>query len=67
MIFSEKCWHGEFALNSLAPGGFEWSFTKSIFNVIWVIHGSVITCEIALGWKSLDLTDDKSTLLKVMS
>ena len=30
-----------------------------------VVHGWDISCEIALAWMSLDLTDDKSTLVSV--
>ena len=33
--------------------------------VNWLFPGSII-CEIALGWMSKDLTDDKSTLVQVM-
>ena len=38
-------------LNLLAPGRLDWS----------------ISCEIALRWMSLDLTDDKLTLVQVMA
>ena len=34
---------------------------------ILVIHGRGISCEIVLRWFSLDLTDDKSTLVQVMA
>ena len=37
------------------------------FKVILVIDGWGISCEIALRWLSLDLTDDKSTLVQVMA
>ena len=37
-----------------------------ILVVILVIHGQSIFCEIALMWLSLDLTNDKSTLVQVM-
>ena len=40
-------------VNSLAPGWFERFF--------------FISCETALKWLSLDLTDDKSTLVQVMA
>ena len=53
--------------NSLAPGKFEWNFRYSIFQIISVIDGWVISCELALRWISLDLTDDKSTLVQVMA
>ena len=55
-------------LNSLAPGKFFlWNFSHIIFKQILVIDGWVISCELALGWMSLDLTDDKSTLVQVMA
>ena len=54
-------------INSLAPGKFEWNFRYLIFQIISVIDGWVISCELALRWMSLDLTDDKSTLVQVMA
>ena len=54
-------------LNSLAPGKFEWNFRYLIFQIISVIVGRVISCELALRWMSLGLTDDKSTLVLVMA
>ena len=53
--------------NSLAPGKFEWNFRYLIFQIISVIDGRVISCELALRWMSLDLTDDKSILVQVMA
>ena len=53
--------------NSLAPGKFEWNFRYLIFQIISVIDGWVITCELALRWMLLDITDDKSTLVQVMA
>ena len=55
------------AINSLAPGKFEWNFRHVIFKQILVIDGWGISCEIALSWKPQDLTDDKSTLVQVMA
>ena len=54
-------------INSLAPGKFEWNFRYLIFQIISVIDGWVISCELALRWMSLNLTDDKSTLVQVMA
>ena len=48
-------------VNSLAPGKFEWNLRYLISQII-----SVISCELALRWMSLDLTDDKSTLVQLM-
>ena len=48
-------------INSLTPGRFWWNFMNAIFN--WIIDGWGISCEIDLKWLSLDLTDDKSTLV----
>ena len=53
--------------NSLAPRKFEWNFRHVIFKQILVIDGWGISCEIALIWMSLDLTDDQSTLVQVMA
>ena len=46
---------------------FEWNFIYYIFQIISVINGWGIPCELALRWTSLDLTDDKSTLVQVMA
>ena len=40
-------------------------FCKINFKVILISDGWGISCEIALRWLSLDLTDDKSTLIQV--
>ena len=54
-------------VNSLAPGRFQWNFVWIIFKLISVIGGRDITSEIVLRWISLDLSDDKSTLVQVMA
>ena len=54
-------------INSLAPGKFELNFRYLIFQIISVIDGWVISCELDLRWMSLNLTDDKSTLVQVMA
>ena len=53
--------------NSLAPGKFEWNFRSLIFQIISVIDGWGISCEVAHRWMSLDITDDKSTMVQVMA
>ena len=53
--------------NSLIPGKFEWHFRYLIVQIISVINGWGISCELALRWMSLHLTDDKSTLVQVMA
>ena len=53
--------------NSLVPGSFEWNFKQVILKLILVIGDWDISCEIALRWFSLDLTDEKSTLVQVMA
>ena len=58
---------GDQWVNSLAPGKFEWNFSYLIFKIISVNDGWVISCKLALKWMSLDLTDDKSTLVQVMA
>ena len=52
-------------INSLAPGKFEWHFRYLIFQIISVIDGWGISCELALRWMSLNLTDDRSPLVQV--
>ena len=42
-------------------------FRHVILKQILVIDGWGTSCEIALGWMSLNLTDDKSTLVQVMA
>ena len=42
------------AINSMAPGKFEWNFTNVIFKQIVVIDDWGICCEIVLLWISLD-------------
>ena len=54
-------------LNSLTPGRFQWNFVWIIFKLISVIDGRDITYEIVLRWISLDLSDDKSTLVQEMA
>ena len=54
-------------INSLTTGKFWWNFRYLIFQKISVIDGWGISCELALRWMSLDLTDDKSTLVQVMA
>ena len=54
-------------INLLAPGKFEWNFWSLIFQIISVIDGWGIFCELAHRWISLNLTNDKSTLVQVMA
>ena len=54
-------------INSLAPGRFELNFIQAVFKLILVTGGWAIFCETTLRWMSLDLTDDKSTLVRVMA
>ena len=50
-------------VNSLAPWKFALNFRHVIFKQILVIDGWGISCEMALIWMSLDLTDDQSRLV----
>ena len=52
-------------LNPLVPGTFEQNLRKSIVRQILLIDGWNVTYKIALRW--MVLTDDKSTLVKVMA
>ena len=53
--------------NSLDPGKFEWHFRYLFVQITLVIDGTCISREISPRWMSLDLTDDKSTLVQVMA
>ena len=64
---SEKASNELVTFNSLSPGKFEWIFRYVIFKRILVTDGWGISCEIALIWMSLDLTDDPSALVQVMA
>ena len=67
-IFAKWCHtYLNWNVNSLAPGKFEWNFRHVIFKKILVIDVWDISCEIALIWMTLDLTDDQSTLVQVMA
>ena len=52
--------------NSLTPGKFEWIFWVPNFTDNFS-DGWGISCELAVRWMSLDLSDDKSTLVQVMA
>ena len=74
LIRRQKVWQHDRALqwrftavNSLAPVRFEGNLRQVIFKLIVVIDGWFISCKIALRWLSLELTDDKSTLVQVMA
>ena len=58
---------GSCNLNSLAAGQFEWNLRYLILQIISVTDGWGIFCELALLWMSLDLTDNKPTLVQVMA
>ena len=49
------------------PGKFEWKFRYLIFQIISVTDVWGISCELVFRWMSLDLADDKSTLVQVMA
>ena len=51
--------------NSSVPGRFERNFRRIIFKLNFVINGWGISCQIPHEWLSLDLTDDKLTLVQV--
>ena len=53
--------------NSLTPGRFQWNFVWINFKLTSVIDGGGTACEIVLRWISLDLSNDKSTLVQVMA
>ena len=51
----------------MAPGRFQWNYRYIVFKMILEIGGWGISYEITLTWISLYLTDDKSTLVQVMT
>ena len=53
--------------NSLAPRRVEWQFRRVIFKLSSVINVWGISCEMTPRRMSLDLTNDKSTLVQVMA
>ena len=61
----DEIWWCDF--NSLAPGRFELNFSKVIFELILQIGAWVISCEIAIRWMSMELTDDMSILVQGMA
>ena len=68
--YLNQCWfviNKILHFNSLAPGRFQWNLRKIIFKLILVTDGCDISSEIALRWTSLDLSDNKSTLVQVMA
>ena len=54
-------------LTHCPQGRFEWNLMQVIFKLISVIDGWGISCETAVRWMSLDLSDDKSALVLVMA
>ena len=56
-----------FTLTRWPLGNLNEIFKCLIFQIISVIDGWGISCELALRWMSLNITDDKSTLVQVMA
>ena len=54
-------------INSLAPGRPRCHFKTAIFNLVLLIGILTSSKDNALRWMSRDITDDKSTLVQVMS
>ena len=50
-----------------SSGRFQYNLRKINFKLIWMTDGCDISSKIALRWTSLDLSDDKSTLVQVMA
>ena len=53
--------------NSLTPGRFHWDFIWIILSLIQWLIAEIYSLWIVLRWISLDLSDDKSTLVQVMA
>ena len=54
-------------IDSLAPEKFDWNLKKVIFKLNSVIDAWGVSCEIVIRLILLGLTDDKSTLVRVMA
>ena len=67
IVTSNAYTYQSLAVNSLAPERFERNLRKVIFKLILMIGGWGNFCKIALRWMSMDLTDNKSTLVQVMA
>ena len=68
MYLAIICWSFmDCQVDPSVPGRFEVKFRKIIFKLILQFDGWDISCEIALGWLSLDLADDISTLFQTMA
>ena len=59
--------HALLSVNSLAPGGFDYSLKLVNFKIISTINIWSIFCEIAIRWMPQYLTDHWSTLVQVMA
>ena len=66
---TKRCWWNSppLAINSLAPGILKYDLRKTIFKLNLVNDGCDISSEIALRWTLRDLSDDKSTLVRVVA
>ena len=58
---------GVWLINSLAPGGFDYSLKLVNFKLISTMNIWGIFCEMAIRWMSQNFTDHKSTLVQVMA
>ena len=67
VLFTDAYLHSSSLVNSLVPGRSKWKFWYVILEIIIAIRGEVISCVITLRWISLDVTNDKSTLVQVMA
>ena len=54
-------------VNSLVPGRLLWKFIPVILKIILMSDDWGISPKIALRWKSLALTDDKPTMIKLIA
>ena len=62
-IYVSRAWYKI----ALAPGRFERNFRQVNFKLNLGIDGCEISYETVLRWMSMDLIDDKSTLVQVMA
>ena len=65
--FTTTHWWWKISINSLAPGRPGCHFKTAIFNLVLVIGIFTSSNDNALRWMPWDLTDDKSTLVQVMT
>ena len=66
-LWCHICFTRPQCVNSLAPGGFDYSLKLVNFKLILTINFLSISCEIVIRWMPQHLTDHLSTMVQVMA